>query len=1041
MKISTCFCLKKANNRAFYAFFIALSSFIPFFLHAEGNYFKANAVIELSGLVTSEKGEPLPGVSVLEKGTSNATTTDVNGKFKLRVSDKAAVLVFKYIGYVNSEIPVAGKTVVNVQLIPDQKSLNEVVVVAYGSQKRGDITGSVGEVKESELQDQPVAQFAQQLQGKVAGVVVNQQTGIPGQGLSIVIRQSTDLNGDSQPLYVIDGFPMTGDNSNVANINPAEIESITILKDASSTALYGSRASNGVVLITTKHAKKGESNIGFNAFYGTQVVPQKGRPDMMNAEQFAQYENDVFTQEIAMGQADSIPSVYQNPSSWAGRGTNWYNVLLRNAPIQSYNLNLSSSSEKSSTSATLGFLDQDGVLINSNYKRYSLRINSDYKFNDRVSVGVNVAPSYSTNATPNSDGNIFGGGIIQNAIASSPIAPYINPDGSIPLTASSPGLFPNPNWYNVAQIVKNNTQTGRILTNAYLNVELLKGLVFRSSLGVDYTNAQNQSWTPSTAGYLFSPPPITASASNASNIFYTWLAENTLDYKKSLGDHNFDVFVGYTAQKYHQDYNGESGYGFPNDEISSLAAATQFNNPSFDIEEWSLVSLVSRLNYNYKNKYLLSASFRRDGSSRFAPDTKYGNFPGVSAGWNVSQESFMSKLPEVSNLKVRAGYALNGNFNIGNYGYQANTTQSNYVFNNTLAPGTVVANLGNNALGWEQSKQLDIGLDLGLFKNRITITYDYFHKITNNMLYNVPVAQESGFGSVEANVGKFLFHGNEFAITSQNLVGPLRWSTNFNISFIRNEILNLGPYGNNLPTQTNGTNIEEVGQPIGAFYGYKFTGIYENQADFNNSPKYLSGGTLYASAVGTVKYADINHDGVIDQNDRTIIGNPNPKFTFGMTNNLSFKNFDFSVAVAGSYGNDIMNRTLEYIQNLDGVFNVTADVANRWKSPSDPGAGVFPRILVGDALDRTANSRWVTDGSYLTIKNIALGYTIPLTENKYLKSIRVYGSIQQAWVFTKYNGANPEVSAYGTNGLIQGVDYTSYPVPRTISAGINMNIK
>jgi len=336
---------------------------------------------------------------------------------------------------------------------------------------------------------------------------------------------------------------------------------------------------------------------------------------------------------------------------------------------------------------------------------------------------------------------------------------------------------------------------------------------------------------------------------------------------------------------------------------------------------------------------------------------------------------------------------------------------------------------------------LDIGLDLGLFKNRISITYDYFHKITDNMLYNVPVAQESGFSSVEANVGKFLFHGNEFGITSQNLTGALKWSTNFNISFIRNKILNLGPYGNNLPTQTNGTNIEEVGQPIGSFYGYKDIGIYENAQDFANSPKYLSGGSLYASAVGTVKFADINHDGVIDQNDRTIIGNPNPKFTFGMTNNLSFKNFDFSVALAGSYGNDIMNRTLEYIQNLDGVFNVTANVADRWKSPTDPGAGVIPRILVGDALFRTANSHWVSDGSYLTVKNIALGYTIPHTENKYIRSIRLYGSIQQAWVFTKYNGANPEVSAYGTNGLNQGVDYTSYPVPRTISAGINMNLK
>ena len=996
----------------------------------------------VSGHVASKTGEPLTGVYVLEKGTQNGTTTDANGNFKLKVSSSSATLIFRYIGYIVQEIPLNGQSAINVQLAVDQRALNEVVVVAYGTQKRTAITGSIADIKGSELQDQPVAQLGQQLQGKVAGVQVNETTGIPGQGMSIIIRQATDFNGNTQPLYVVDGVPLETDNENsspIANINPSEIESISILKDASSAALYGSRAGNGVVLITTKHAKQGESNIAFNSFVGVQSVPQKGRPDMMNAEQFAQYENDVFTQEIAMGEADSIPAIYQNPSYWKGKGTNWYNVLLRNAQIENYSLSLSSATDKLSTNATLGVLDQDGVLIESNFKRYSLRVNSEYKFNDRVSIGVNVAPTYTTNSTPNSDGNIFSGGIIQNAIASSPLAPYINPDGSLPLTATSPGLFPNPNWYRVAQEVKNNTQTGHILSNAYLNVELLKGLVFRSTLNIDYTNGQNQTWSPSTAGSLFSPPPTTASASNTSNIFYTWLTENTLDYKKSFGKNNFEAFVGYTAQKYHQNYNNESGYGFPNDDIQSLKAATEFNNPYFDIEEWSIASFVSRLNYNYDNKYILSALFRRDGSSRFAPNNKYGDFPAVSAGWNISEEDFMKQIPEITNLKIRAGYGLNGNFDIGNYGYQANTSSSNYVFNNTLASGTTVANIGNNNLSWEKSSQLDIGLDLGLLKNRITFTYDYFHKITSNMLINIPVPQESGFGNVEDNVGKFLFYGHEFSVNTQNLVGKLRWSTNFNISFIRNKILNLGPYGNNLPTSPNGTNIEEIGQPIGSFYGYKFLGIYENQADFNNSPKYYGGDG--PSAVGTVKYADINHDGIIDPNDRTIIGNPNPKFTFGMTNNLSYKNFDFGIAISGEYGNQIENRTLEYIQNLDGVFNVTADVANRWKSPTDPGAGVFPRILVGDALDRTTNSRWVSDGSYLTIKNITLGYTIPVPDNKYIRSIRVYGAIQQAWVFTKYNGANPEVSANGTNGLAQGVDYTSYPVPRTISAGVNMNIK
>ena len=501
------------------------------------------------------------------------------------------------------------------------------------------------------------------------------------------------------------------------------------------------------------------------------------------------------------------------------------------------------------------------------------------------------------------------------------------------------------------------------------------------------------------------------------------------------------VLAGYTAQKFHQDYSSIYGYGFANDKVQTLNAATQFSPRQwFDLQEWSLVSFVSRVNYNYKGKYLLSASFRRDGSSRFAPNTKYGNFPAISAGWNVSDESFMSAVPLISALKVRAGYGLNGNFNIGNYGYLARTGANNYPFNNVLTNGTTVSNIGNNNLSWEKSNQLDIGLDIGLLKGRVFLTYDYFYKTTSNMLLNVGVPRESGFGSITDNVGKFEFWGHEFALSTQNMVGRLKWTTDFNITFVRNNVLDLGPYTPALPRgDANGPNITQIGSPIGSFYGYKFLGVYKNQADFDASPKYMGGDA--PSMVGTVKYADTNGDGVITVADKVIIGNPNPKYFFGMTNSLSYGNIDFSVVVAGQYGNDIMNRTLEYIQNLDGVFNVTKDVARRWKSEQDPGDGIHPRAVISSGLARTTNSRWVTDGSYLTIKNITLGYTIPLAANNYIRNIRAYGSVQQAFVFTKYNGANPEVNDSGTNALVQGVDYTSYPVPRTISFGINMNLK
>lgn len=994
-------------------------------------------LFEVSGKVTGQNGEILVGVTVTEKGYTNSVATDVNGNFKLKVSGGSAVLVVRYIGYVTKEVAVDSTSALNIQLAADSKNLNEVVVVAYGSQRKADITGSVTSIKASDVKDQPVTQFAQSIQGKTPGVQVNQTTGIPGQGISIKIRGASSFGASSQPLYVVDGAPLV---SGINNINPEEIETFTILKDASSTALYGSRAANGVVIITTKHAKAGQNAISFNAFYGVQSVPQKGRPNMMNAEEFAQYEKDIFTEKVRLGQATSIPTEYKEPSQYRGKGTDWYNVLLRNAPIESYSLSLSSGTDKLSATATLGVLNQDGVLIASNYKRYSARVNTEYKFNSKLSVGINVAPTYEKLANPNTDGDIFSGGIIQNAIGSSPIQPYKNADGSIPLTSTATGLFPNPNWYRVATETKNNTQKGRILSNAYAKLEIIRDLSFKSSLNIDYVNEQNQRWNPSTSGSLFNPPPITANAGMYSSIYYSWLAENTLNYKHSFGDHNFDVLAGYTAQKYHADFNSQSGYGFPNDRISSLAAATQFNTPSFDIQEWSVVSFVSRLNYNYKNKYLLSASFRRDGSSRFATNTKYGNFPAVSIGWNVSDESYMANIPVVSSLKIRAGYGLNGNYDIGNYGYIPNTQTTNYPFNNVLSPGISISNIGNANLTWEKSRQLDIGLDLGLVKDRIFISYDYFHKITSSLLYQVGVPQESGFSSISDNVGKLRFAGHEFSVNSQNLVGKFKWSTNFNMSFVRSKIMNLGPYGNNLPRGANGPNIEQIGQPIGSFYGYKFLGVYKDQQDFDTSPKYL--GSDAPSQVGTVKYADINNDGVIDAKDKTIIGNPNPKFTYGMTNTLAYKNFDFSTTLSGSYGNDIENRTLEYIQNLDGVFNVTKDVANRWKSPSDSGDGVHPRIAVSTALARTTNSRWVSNGSYLTIKNVTLGYTMPLfNDNKYIKSIRVYASGQQLWVFTKYKGANPEVNSNGNDPLNIGIDYTSYPVPRTISFGLNVNLK
>lgn len=1011
---SGCLCLQSSLQKYFLVLFIFIA-FCPAVVLAQTK--------TVSGTVTDENGAVLSGVSVVAKGLSQGVTTATDGKYSITLSSTINILVFSYVGYAQQQFTIPKNNTLNVNMQSGNSALNEVVVVSYGIQAKRNVTGSIQTVNANELKDIPVAQFSQKLQGKLAGVQILQTSGQPGQGLVVRIRGQASISAGNQPLYVVDGFPITGD---INNINPDEIESFSVLKDASATSLYGSRAANGVILITTKHAKAGQTNLSVSAYYGTQQVPGKGRPPVMNAEEFAQFEKEVFE-----AQNLPVPEDYQNPSSWRGRGTNWYDVLLRSAPIQDYSISLSSSKDKFSSAVTAGFFNQDGVLLNSNFKRYSLRANTEYKFNDRLKFGFNAAPSYTTNATANSDGLLWGGGIIESAILTSPLAFYKNEDGTLPLTATGPGLFPNPNWYRVVQETTNNSNTLRLLSNAYAELEIIKGLVFKSSVNVDLGSSFFKRWSPSTVGGIFAPPPQTTYAIEDKTNYYSWLTENTLTYKTSIGKHNLDLLAGYTSQKFKSDYNHIYAYNFPDDRIQSINAAAS-SIASGDVQEWTLLSYVGRINYNYDGKYLLSAAIRRDGSSRFGPNTRYGNFPSVSAGWLVSEENFMKNIAAISQLKIRGSYGVTGNNNIGNYSYYAGVTASNYAFNGTLAPGKSVTSLANDDLGWEKTKQVDIGLDLSLLQGRISFTYDYYSKSTSNLLYSVDVPLESGYSNIVTNVGEFKFWGHEFTIATQNLKGGFTWNTDFNISFNKNKVIKLGL--TDAPIYGDYT-ITKVGEPIGQFYGYVFEGVYMNQADFDKSPKHAS------STVGTVKMKDVDGDGDVDANDQTIIGNPNPKFIYGITNSLAYKNFDLSFIISGSVGNDIINGVQEFTQNLDGVFNVTKNVANRWRSESDPGDGIHPRVVVGTPLARFHNSRWVSNGSYLAVKNITLGYNLPIKNNQYfIHNARLYASVQQAFVFTNYEGANPEVNINGSNPLNQGVDLSAYPVPRTFTVGVNIGL-
>jgi TonB-linked SusC/RagA family outer membrane protein len=572
--------------------------------------------------------------------------------------------------------------------------------------------------------------------------------------------------------------------------------------------------------------------------------------------------------------------------------------------------------------------------------------------------------------------------------------------------------------------------------------------VLKSSINIDLGQSAYNSFQPSTAGRGFASAPsaLNANLFMSNTQYWSWLSENTVDYSKQINDHSIGLLAGYTVQRFHSDYSTISGSNFPDDRVSTINGALTKNPSTQDIQEWGLISYIARLNYNYKGKYFLGASIRRDGSSRFGANNKWGNFPSVSAGWLVSDESFVNNLHWLSFLKIRGSYGLIGNNNIGNYTqYASVSTSANSPFNNQTQSGSAVTSMPNSLLGWESTRELDLGFDLGLLKDRINLTYDYYIKRTTNLLFQIQVAQESGFSNFQTNVGNIRFWGHEIGLQTNNLVGAFKWSSNFNIAFGDNKVLALSGLSDRLYAGSgSATTITRIGGRIGQFWGLVQDGVYKDQTDFDKSPKAIN------SRVGTIKFRDLDNSGSIstanDGGDKTIIGNPFPKFIFGFTNTFSYKNFDLGIVVSGTYGNKIARMMDQGTSNLDGVFNVLKDVKDRWRSPSNPGAGKYGTTSYNTGDERDLfHSRFIQDGSFLTIKNIALGYTIPLANSRAFRSIRIFTSCQQALVLTKYNGANPEISTDSngnqTGSLAQGLDFSAYPVPRTFTLGANISLK
>ncbi|KAA0993246.1 SusC/RagA family TonB-linked outer membrane protein [Dyadobacter aurulentus] len=1046
--------------------------------YAGNNYLVPNTYTEhgkfaidknIKGKVTDETGAGVPGVSILVKGSTTGTVSDAEGAYSINVPDQGAVLIFSSVGFVPQEVPVGSSNTVDIKLVTDSKALSEVVVVGYGSQLKKEITGAVQTVKAEELKDIPVSQVTQKLQGRLAGVQINQTTGKPGQGMSVRIRGQVSVTAGSDPLYVVDGFPITG---TIAQMNPDEIEDITILKDAASTSLYGSRAANGVVLITTKRGQAGKTSVGFNAFYGFQKVPQKGRIEMLTAQEFAQFKKELFEDENR-----TPPKPFDKPEDFANQNNDWYDALLRTAPIQSYNLTVSSNKENMRTSLVAGIFNQQGVVINNNYKRFSLRMNTEYDISSKVKIGFNIAPQYVYDNTPRTDGD-RGTGILFNALHTWPVMPIRDANGDLTKFNRFPdntgNIYAYPNWVRAADELTNETKITKLLGNSYLQYQPIRGLTLKSTLNIEMESNKFFFFNPSTATSNINVPiPTTAAAIRQNYQNFSWLNENLATYSHSFNDkHNFELLGGFTQQRFRQESDRITTNTYTDDRLPTIQGALNidrggsfsFNgitgsNTFNDANEWSLLSYISRLTYNFKGKYLFTAAVRADGSSRFGSENRWGTFPSVSAGWVLSDENFMQSVNKVSFAKLRASYGVIGNNNIGNYTQYAlvnNTT--NAVFGNTVATGANVTSLANPNLGWETTKQFDMGLDLGLFNDRIQFIYDFYTKRTTNLLYAVQVPQEAGFTNFNDNIGEIKFWGHEFSITSRNLEGALKWTTNANISFNRNKVMELAP---GIDRVYGTFHITQVGQPFGQFYGMVKEGFYESAEDLAKYP-IIPG----RSAIGTIRLRDVNGDGKItyggDTDDRTIIGSPFPKFTYGITNNLSYKNWDLSIVGSGSQGNQLWVRHLYSTANLDGVFNMVAGVKDRFRVKNitdEKGVGVATTVISKGkgmygatnnggnftGIERDWNSsHFLADASYFTIKNVTLGYNIGIA-NKFFKSARLYASVQQLYVFTKYwGGPNPETSANGAgNGdggnLSQGVDFSNYPVPRTWTLGVNLN--
>ncbi|MET3875076.1 TonB-dependent receptor [Chitinophaga sp. OAE865] len=968
---------------------------------------------QITGRVTDQKdGSPLPGVTVKIKNGAVGTVTASDGTYKLDVPAKGTTLVFSFVGYDDKEVIVGSQQVINAELGTGNKELSEVVVVGYGTQTRRNLTGSISKVTAKEIANLPLPTFETALQGRAPGVFINSGSGRLGEALNIRIRGISSVTASNDPLIIIDGIPVVSQTASnlgakdnpLASINPDDIASMEVLKDAAAAAIYGARASNGVILVTTKSGKAGRTKINASVFGGLSEPTRKGK--WLNAQEY----RELFNEAAKNSDIDLNDEMQYYPGGefWKDNyDENWSDHAFQHGNVQQYSLSMSGGNERTTFYLNGSYNNQKGILIGNRLNRANGRLNIDHSINDKIKVGANISLS-KTNNYRLPDDNAFSNPL--QLVAIPPFQPKIDP-----LTGK---LNTRTLYYNNLLNLENNSNTlntlYRSISSIYGTIDILPYLNFRSEVGIDYVNSQDdqylsketQDGAPDGYGY------------NAQTTIVNYNTNNYFTFKKHMGEfHDLEAVAGMSYQSGKTNVTSVEGRGFPSNQFVKLTSSAKITSGATTVEDYTFLSYFLRANYRFKDKYLLGASIRYDGSSRFGSNTRYGAFPAVSAGWIISQEDFLHDSKAVSNLKLRASYGLTGNAEIGNY--KSRTLYSGLPYGSIS--GIFPTQIGSSDLSWESTRQADIGLEFGFLKDRITGEVDYFSKNTRDLLLDFPLPGTNGFNVITKNLGALTNKGWEASITTQNLVGKFQWSTTFNISTYRNKVTNLN--GATISGGSDEISRISEGRPFGYFYGKKYMGVDEANGD-----------ALYMTKDGKTTN---DYGAAVD----TVIGNPNPDFYGGFGNHFSYKGFDLDVQCQFVKGNDLYNMA-GHFQSVNGDYfdNQTRDQLNRWQKPGDKTDVPQARLYAGNGTSKS--SRWVQDGSYFRVKTVTLGYNIPKPAISRLKidNARIYVSAVNLFTATKYKGYDPELNTASFSTISIGHDFYTPPQARTITIGINIGL-